>query len=167
MCQEVTLGDPAGLDRQGFTDRLQQAMDWRGYNPNSLARALEMSQPTVRAWFEEGAIPNGAALQRLAPKLGVNLHWLITGQGPSAPPTEAEADQARHAYAIAAADILAIVRQALTRFQQSAISGVPNAAEILAENAREKQLVEEAKAQAAARKGAPPKSRGRRAGGSG
>lgn len=47
-----------------------------------LARELGLGVATVSEWFTRGRVPNGDVMLRLPRTLGVNGHWLLTGDGP-------------------------------------------------------------------------------------
>ena len=58
----------------------------------ALGDLIGAEQPVVGRWLAEGGpLPAGKYLVRLPTALGVSGHWLLTGQGPMAPPTAGEA----------------------------------------------------------------------------
>jgi transcriptional regulator with XRE-family HTH domain len=57
-----------------------------GISKNELARRVGAAGPTVIEWFTRGALPDGEKLARLPEALGVNGHWLLTGEGSMLPP---------------------------------------------------------------------------------
>ena len=63
-----------------FAERLTIAMKRAGMNKTQLARALEARNATVTAWLKHGAIPTGDYLMQMPGVLGVDGHWLLTGE---------------------------------------------------------------------------------------
>jgi transcriptional regulator with XRE-family HTH domain len=97
-----------------FFERVRQVMDARAMSQADLARDLGVGVATVSEWFTRGRVPNGDVMLRLPGVLGVNGHWLLTGDGPR----ELEPEADRHPYQRGAADALSEVRSALERLQQ-------------------------------------------------
>ncbi len=53
-----------------------------GESQTALAERLGVRQPTIWGWLNEGAVdPKASVLEAVALTLGVNGHWLLTGQG--------------------------------------------------------------------------------------
>lgn len=75
-------------------ERLQQAMEARGWGPTEFARQLDVRQATVSAWFrdESPSLPSADILMKIPEALGIDGHWLLTGRGTMkpTPPSEAE-----------------------------------------------------------------------------
>jgi transcriptional regulator with XRE-family HTH domain len=65
---------------QQFLQRLREAMDARGWNQSDLARELGVRRATVSDWFARGRVPMGDAVMRMPKALGVDGHWLLTGE---------------------------------------------------------------------------------------
>ena len=63
-----------------FAQRLEIAMQRAGMNKTQLARALEARNATVTGWLKHDAIPTGDYLMRMPGVLGVDGHWLLTGE---------------------------------------------------------------------------------------
>lgn len=65
-----------------FFERVRQCLDDRSMSQADLARELGVGVATVSEWFTRGRVPNGDVMLRLPHALGVNGHWLLTGEGP-------------------------------------------------------------------------------------
>jgi transcriptional regulator with XRE-family HTH domain len=65
-----------------FFERLRQCLHERAMSQADLARQLGVGVGTVSEWFTRGRVPNGDVMLRLPAALGVNGHWLLTGEGP-------------------------------------------------------------------------------------
>ena len=70
------------VELSAFFERLRQVLDDRGMSQADLARELGVGVATVSEWFTRGRVPNGDVMLRLPLALGVNGHWLLTGDGP-------------------------------------------------------------------------------------
>lgn len=64
---------------QAFCTRLREAMQGRGLTQTQLARQLDVRDATVSDWFNRGTMPSGSVMLRLPDVLGVDGHWLLTG----------------------------------------------------------------------------------------
>lgn len=63
-------------------DRIAYALRELGRTQTWLADQLELESPAqVNRWVRQGVIPRGEALLRVREILGVNGHWLMTGEG--------------------------------------------------------------------------------------
>ena len=64
-------------------DRLRFALSLSGKGQNQVAREVDASNSVASEWFdsESDTLPGGKFIGPLAISLGVNGHWLITGQG--------------------------------------------------------------------------------------
>lgn len=67
--------------RAAFLARVGEAMRRRGWSQQALAGALDVTQATVSGWFAKGSFP-GEVILRMPAALGVDGHWLLTGEGP-------------------------------------------------------------------------------------
>jgi hypothetical protein len=74
-------------DLSAFGGRLNWAMDEAGFEKvRPFAQFLEMPESSIRAYLGGRAKFAGATIiVRFAKALGVNSHWLSTGQGPVRP----------------------------------------------------------------------------------
>ena len=63
-----------------FGGRLKRAIDASPLDQKRLAEVLGVREATVTAWVK-GTPPKGEHLLRLPGMLGVNGHWLLTGEG--------------------------------------------------------------------------------------
>jgi transcriptional regulator with XRE-family HTH domain len=66
-------------------DRLREvvgaALD-AGETQGALAKRLKLTQPTISGWLTEDKLdPRASALEAVVRALGVNGHWLLTGEG--------------------------------------------------------------------------------------
>jgi transcriptional regulator with XRE-family HTH domain len=61
-------------------DRLKKARDLLGMSQSALAKAAGASLPAWQGYEAGKNIPGGKALQGLA-RLGININWLLTGEG--------------------------------------------------------------------------------------
>lgn len=60
---------------------IQKALD-DGESQAALGKRLGVTQPTVHGWLnEDGLDPKASVLEAVARVLGINGHWLLTGQG--------------------------------------------------------------------------------------
>jgi hypothetical protein len=66
-----------------FKDRLRFALELSGLGQNEVARKVRASQSVASKWFdpETDTLPGGRFVGRLARILGINGHWLVTGEG--------------------------------------------------------------------------------------
>ena len=72
-------------------DRLRQiAKQMYDGNQSNLARALGMKPPSFSKYVQGNRRPGAAVLERLS-RLGVNLHWFLTGEGSVARSTSSSA----------------------------------------------------------------------------
>lgn len=72
-----------------FTERLTKAVELSGLTWNALAEKLSEGDTRVYAStttpWRDGAMPSGEMLMRLPKVLGVDGHWLLTGEGAMKP----------------------------------------------------------------------------------
>jgi transcriptional regulator with XRE-family HTH domain len=73
-------------------ERLAQALALRGMTYSQLADELGTYRSRVSAWVNAKEPPGGRYLVLLPEVLGINAHWLLTGEGSPEPDGEA-ADQ--------------------------------------------------------------------------
>jgi hypothetical protein len=68
---------------RGFKDRLRFALELSGLGQNEAARKVKASQSVASKWFDSSTdtLPGGRFVGRLARILGINGHWLVTGEG--------------------------------------------------------------------------------------
>src|SRR6056297_2655842 len=72
-------------------ERLRRiAVELYGGNQSELARALGMKPPSFSKYVQGNRRPGAAVLERLS-RLGVNLHWFLTGEGSVARSTSSSA----------------------------------------------------------------------------
>ena len=66
-----------------FKERLAFALSLSGKGQNEVAREVGASQSVASDWFDQATetLPGGKFLVRLPGALGVNGHWLLTGEG--------------------------------------------------------------------------------------
>jgi transcriptional regulator with XRE-family HTH domain len=68
-----------------------------GMSRETFAAKIGISPRTVQRWELDGFLPKGDDLEKIASVFNINIHWLVTGQGPkhithtSATPTTARA----------------------------------------------------------------------------
>lgn len=74
----------------GIARRLEGLLEGQGWTQPALARALGTKQGVVQRWFSGRALPSATWLGPLCRVCGVSCHWLLTGEGPMAPPDAAE-----------------------------------------------------------------------------
>lgn len=70
----------------GIARRLIGLLDGSGLTPTQLAAKLGTRQTTTGQWYKGRTLPSAEWLGELCQALHVNGHWLLTGQGPMAPP---------------------------------------------------------------------------------
>ena len=70
------------MEISAFLARLRRGLEKREMTQADLARALDVGEATVSEWFTRGRVPQGDVFLRLPGVLGVNGHWLLTGDGP-------------------------------------------------------------------------------------
>lgn len=73
-----------------FGERLRRLRKGAGLTGTQLGDAAGVGHSQVSAWENDRAWPNGAQLVAMGALLNVNLHWLLTGEGPRHPPDAAE-----------------------------------------------------------------------------
>jgi hypothetical protein len=53
---------------------------------SEVARMTETPTGTIHSWYHNGTVPNAHKLARFGKRTGTNLHWLLTGDGPTKAP---------------------------------------------------------------------------------
>ena len=80
------MGEPVEIEddipQDEFPARLRQAVDTFG-SVTALARAIDRSDGAVRKWLRGVSEPNVTDLRAISVATGVNIEWLVTGQGDS------------------------------------------------------------------------------------
>jgi transcriptional regulator with XRE-family HTH domain len=86
---------PAGV--AGLKRRLREALERAGIGQAELAKSVGTGQGTVSAWLatHRPDVPTARFFLELPAALDVSGHWLLTGEGPMAPPTASEGDTYR------------------------------------------------------------------------
>lgn len=68
------------IDRTAFVRRLRIAFN---HAPNAeIARRIGTTDATIKAYTDGKFLPVAEMLARIAQASGVNIHWLLTGDGP-------------------------------------------------------------------------------------
>ena len=77
------MSDENEDDFSGFRERLSGAMAESGITKSELARAIGESPQLLNRWLhtKQQRLPAASYVARLAAALGVNVLWLITGEG--------------------------------------------------------------------------------------
>ena len=75
--------DNEKFDKIGFIHRLEQLIQSPDYKKNvsKFARDCGIKEQTVRKW-REGSMPGIGMLAMIVRGTGVNMYWLVTGDGP-------------------------------------------------------------------------------------
>lgn len=75
-----------------FGERLAQAIEFSPYDQKTAAEKLGVSEGQLSKWVNDKFPPQGRYMLQLPSLLGVNGHWLLTGEGEprSLPAGEAE-----------------------------------------------------------------------------
>ena len=66
--------------------RIKAYREALGLSQERLAEAAKVGQGSISRWEDNQFEPRASELQRLAAALGLNIHYLIAGEGPEAPP---------------------------------------------------------------------------------
>ncbi len=66
--------------RRGFASRLRTAFE--GSSNADIARRLKTSDAAVKNYMDGDRLPIAEMLLEIASATGINLHWLLTGNGP-------------------------------------------------------------------------------------
>lgn len=73
----------------GFKSRLNGLMEKYSVRQSAIAKSLDVSQAAVSGWVN-GKIPVRRTAKALADVFGVNVDWLLYGEGDKLPPGRAE-----------------------------------------------------------------------------
>ena len=65
----------------GFSERLKEVMDEKGYTNYRVAKELNLSATTLSNYLNERTKPDITKLEVINRYLGVNRKWLISGEG--------------------------------------------------------------------------------------
>lgn len=100
MSSPININALRLLNMSSLQDRIEQALkDSNLKNPSALAKKAKVSRATVSLWIHGPTQSiGGENLTRVASALGVNAHWLATGEGKSydGQPTRTEERQAAY-----------------------------------------------------------------------
>lgn len=71
------------VDAQAFAERLKQLIEKKGLSRAELARKIDESPQLVQSWMKNDlkSLPAANRVAKLAMALGVDVMWLITGEG--------------------------------------------------------------------------------------
>ncbi|HYL22451.1 MAG TPA: helix-turn-helix domain-containing protein [Gemmatimonadales bacterium] len=86
----MRAGKDAEVQRQEIRRRMDLVFQREHITRAELGARTGAASATVSEWFTKQAIPDGITLARIAQALNVNAHWLLTGEGPMAPPGHGE-----------------------------------------------------------------------------
>jgi len=73
-----------GNDRESIGARLRRTRQARSQSQRAFAEAMDMPLPSYRDYEGGKRMPGGEALRRLA-GVGIDTHWLLTGEDLAAP----------------------------------------------------------------------------------
>lgn len=62
-------------------ERLKQVMEVKGFNLKTFSEQADIPYRTLQNYILSGREPNAEALMKLHTRLGVNLNWLVSGNG--------------------------------------------------------------------------------------
>jgi adenylosuccinate lyase len=98
MSDPSSSQSPNAEAREGFAQRLRQALEAQGLKSTQAAVAARYQVSTAAAhkWLSGKGLPETAAISRIAADLGVAVHWLLTGQ------IEASASRSAEMFEVAA-----------------------------------------------------------------
>lgn len=83
---------PSEMPEQTFAERLRLAMDARGLNANQLAIRAGVAPAYFATAFKRNTrTVSQDQAKKLAPALGVRVAWLMSGDPPTADPSQASA----------------------------------------------------------------------------
>lgn len=93
-----------------FRTRLREALERKGMSQTELARQLGVRVATVNEWLNRGTMPSGPIMLRLPGILGLDGHWLLTGEQRVAGGGERLTDLRRDRLASLLEDALLVLR---------------------------------------------------------
>ncbi|KPN64285.1 hypothetical protein SAMN04488527_101288 [Aliiroseovarius crassostreae] len=73
--------------KQGFGERIRSEMNTQGLTDPMLAADLGTHTRNLNNWINERSEPKFSTLCAIGEELELNLHWILTGEGPMEPPT--------------------------------------------------------------------------------
>ena len=76
-------GEDSSL-RRALAARLDTSLKQAGVSSSRVARRLEVSERDVQFWRRGITVPPLGLFKRIAAFLGLDVHWLCTGQTPMA-----------------------------------------------------------------------------------
>ncbi|AIZ78484.1 helix-turn-helix domain-containing protein [Actinobacillus equuli] len=63
------------------SERLKRIMEVKGFNLKTFAEQADIPYRTLQNYILSGREPNAEALMKLHTRLGINLNWLVSGNG--------------------------------------------------------------------------------------
>ncbi|QEH48416.1 helix-turn-helix domain-containing protein [Aggregatibacter actinomycetemcomitans] len=63
------------------SERLKRIMEVKGFNLKTFAEQSDIPYRTLQNYILSGREPNAEALMKLHTRLGINLNWLVSGDG--------------------------------------------------------------------------------------
>ncbi|OOF63369.1 helix-turn-helix domain-containing protein, partial [Rodentibacter pneumotropicus] len=63
------------------SERLKRIMEVKGFNLKTFAEQADIPYRTLQNYILSGREPNAEALMKLHTRLGINLNWLVSGDG--------------------------------------------------------------------------------------
>lgn len=70
-----------GDTQMNTSERLKRIMEVKGFNLKTFAEQADIPYRTLQNYILSGREPNAEALMKLHSRLGINLNWLISGNG--------------------------------------------------------------------------------------
>lgn len=92
-CQPPNYGGPQLADEATFEGRLRRAIKTFG-KQNVFAEAMGVRAATVSNWVRGKSAPELDQLLRIIAILGIDAHWLLTGEGEMKPVQRSTAERA-------------------------------------------------------------------------
>lgn len=68
--------------RAALLERLRSSIRAAGISDREFGARVDASPSSVSSWFTLGRLPDAETLMRIPGALGLNGHWLLTGEGP-------------------------------------------------------------------------------------
>lgn len=63
------------------SERLKRVMEAKGFNLKTFAEQADIPYRTLQNYILSGREPSAEALMKLHTRLGINLNWLVSGNG--------------------------------------------------------------------------------------